>query len=223
MFTYINKCSRNARAIEVSDKAIEPAIKQSFKKIEEILEKKSFVTVKDLVSAKISRNILSDMAKEGLLTRLKPGVYESNNRTVSEFESFVDISVQAPNAVITLISALQFHDLTTENPHRVWVAFERGQRVPKIKYPPIRHVIYSAKSYNYGIEEHTAQGVSFKVYSVSKTIADCFKYRHKIGLDVAIEALKDGFNSNQTSIKEIWDAAKICRVQNVIRPYMEVI
>jgi len=208
--------------INVSDKAVEPVRNLIFKQIEQILENKSVVTVKDLVSAKISRNILADMANKGFLTLIKPGVYESNHRDVSEFESFVDISVQAPNGVVTLLSALQFHGITTENPHRIWVAFLRGQRIPNIEYPPMRHVIYSEKSYRYGIEEHNAQGVTFKVYSVAKTIADCFKYRHKIGLDVAIKALKDGLN-NKTDINEIWVAAKVCRVQNIIRPYMEAI
>jgi len=163
------------------------------------------------------------MAKEGILTRIKPGVYQSNHRNVSEFESFEDISLQAPNAVVTLLSALQFHGLTTENPHQVWIAIQCGQRVPKIKYPPTRHVIFSEKAYKFGIEEHISQGVILKIYSVAKTIADCFKYRHKIGLDVAIEALKDALKSKKASINEIWEAAKICRVQNVIRPYVEPI
>ncbi|MCF6192811.1 MAG: type IV toxin-antitoxin system AbiEi family antitoxin domain-containing protein [Kangiellaceae bacterium] len=208
--------------INVSDKAIEPIRNQIFKQIEQILKNKSVVTVKDLVSANISRNTLADMANEGLLTRIKPGVYESNNRDVSEFESFVDISAQAPNGVIALLSALQFHGITTENPHRIWVAFLRGQRIPSIEYPPMRHVIFSEKAYRYGIEEHIAQGVTFKVYSVAKTIADCFKYRHKIGLDVAIEALKESV-INKIDINEIWEAAKVCRVQKIIRPYMEAI
>lgn len=211
------------KVISVTNKAVEAAQKQAFKQVEKILENKSVVTTKDLVFANISRNTLADMASEGFLTRIKPGVYESKNRNVSEFESFEDISVQAPNAVVTLLSALQYHELTTENPHQIWIAIQRGQRVPKIKYPPTRHVIFSDKSYQYGIEEHISQGVVFKVYSVAKTIADCFKYRHKIGLDVAIEALKDGLNSNKTNINEIWEAARICRVQNIIRPYMEAI
>jgi len=206
----------------MNNKAVEPERKQSYKQIEKILKKQSVVTVKDIVSANISRNLLSDMANQGLITCIKPGIYESNNRDVSEFESFVDISVQAPNAVIALLSALQFHGLTTENPHQVWAAFLRGQRIPNIEYPPMRHVIFSEKAYQYGVEEHNAQGVTYKVYSVAKTIADCFKYRHKIGLDVAIEALKESV-INKTDINEIWDAAKVCRVQNIIRPYMEAI
>jgi len=207
----------------MNKKAVEPVRKQAFKLVDKILARKSVVTIKDLESTNVSRNILADMAKEGILTCIKPGVYESNNRNVSEFESFEDISVQAPNAVVTLLSALQFHELTTENPHQVWIAIQRGQRVPKIKYPPTRHVIFSEKTHKFGIEEHMSHGVILKVYSVAKTIADCFKYRHKIGLDVAIEALKDGLKSKKTNINEIWEAAKICRVQNIIRPYMEAI
>ena len=207
----------------MKDRAAELVREQNRKRVEQLLKGKSVVTVKDAVSAKLSRNLLSDMAKKGLLTRIKPGVYESNHRDVSEYESFVDISVQAPNAVIALLSALQFHDLTKKNPHQIWVAFSRGQRIPKTEYPPMHHVIFSKKTYLYGIEEHKAQGVIFKVYSVAKTIADCFKYRNKIGLDVAIEALKEGLDSRKTTTIEIWEAAKVCRVQNIIRPYMEAI
>jgi len=209
--------------IVMNNKAVEPVREKNRKQIAQLLDEKSVVTVKDAVSAKLSRNMLSDMAKKGLLTRMKPGVYEKNHRDVSEYESFVDISAQAPKAVITLLSALQFHELTTENPHHVWVAFIRGQRVPKVEYPPMHHVIFSEKTYHYGIEEHKAQGVIFKVYSVAKTIADCFKYRHKIGLDIAMDALKEGLNSQKTNAIEIWEAAKICRVQNIIRPYMEAL
>ncbi len=189
----------------------------------QLLNKKAVVTVKDIVSAKMSRNLLANMAKDGQLVCIKPGVYESTQRELSEFESFIDISVQAPKAVITLLSALQFHEITTENPHKIWVAFARSQRVPKIKYPPMRSFLYSEKAYLYGVEHYEAQGVSFKVYSVAKTIADCFKYRNKIGLDVAIDALKEGLKSKKTTNNDIWEAAKVCRVQNIIRPYMEAI
>lgn len=188
-----------------------------------LLNSKGVVTVKDIVSAKMSRNLLAHMARNGQLVRIKPGVYESTQRELSEYESFVDISVQAPKAVITLLSALQFHEITTENPHQIWVAFARGQRVPRIEYPPMRSFLYSNKAYCYGIEQYEAQGVAFKVYSVAKTIADCFKYRNKIGLDVAIGALKEGLSSKKTTINEIWEAAKVCRVQNIIRPYIEAI
>jgi predicted transcriptional regulator of viral defense system len=189
----------------------------------QLIKNKAIITVKDAVRANISRNLLSDLAKKGLIIQIKPGVYEAVERNLSAYESFIELSVLAPNAVISLLSALQFHELTTENPHQVWVAFLRGQRIPKIDYPPTRHVIFSEKSYYYEIEEHTAEGVHFRVYSVAKTIADCFKYRNKIGLDVAIQALKDGLDSKKATVNEIWKAAKICRVHNIIRPYMETL
>ena len=192
-------------------------------KIAKLLAEKGVITLKDTQKAKISRNELSNMAKEGYLTKLKGGVYESKKRKVSEHESLIDVCAQAPKAVITLISALQFHELTTQNPHQVWVAFPRGQRVSKIEYPPIRHVIYSESPYYHGIEEHQIQGVLVRVYSVAKTVADCFKYRNKIGLDVAIEALKESLEVKKTTLDELWLAAKICRVQNVMRPYMEML
>ena len=195
--------------------------KASKGRVADLIRNKAVVTVKEVLAEKISRNTLANLAKKGELVRLKPGVYESIYRDISENESLVDVSAQAPKAIITLLSALQFHGLTTQNPNHVWIAFPRGQRVPKITYPPIRHFIFSDKPYVYGAEKHEVQGVTIQVYSIAKTIADCFKYRNKIGLDVALEALKEGLRENKATRDEIWNAAKICRVQNIIRPYME--
>lgn len=186
-----------------------------------LISKKAVVTVRDAKTGQLSRNTLSNMAKKGQLVRLKPGVYENTNREPSKHESLVDVSAIAPKGIITLLSALQFHDLTTENPRKVWVAFPRGHRVPTIKYPPIRHFIVSENAYEYGVEKHKIQGVTVRVYSVAKTVADCFKYRNKIGFEIAKNALREAINDNKTTRDEIWKAAKVCRVQNIIRPYME--
>jgi predicted transcriptional regulator of viral defense system len=119
------------------------------------------------------------------------------------------------------LSALRFHELTTQAPFEVWLAIDEKARLPKVDYPPIRIVRFSGKSLEFGIQEHRIEGVAVRVYSPAKTIADCFKYRNKIGLDVALEALRDCWQERRATTDELWAAAKVCRVANVMRPYME--
>jgi predicted transcriptional regulator of viral defense system len=133
------------------------------------------------------------------------------------------IADRVPKAIFCLLTALQFHELTTQLPRRVWIAMPRGSHVPQIAYPPLKMVQSDIASYSEGIEVHQRGGATLRVYSVAKTIADCFKHRNAIGLDVALEALKDARAQNKLDVDELWNCAKICRVANVIRPYLEAI
>jgi len=126
-----------------------------------------------------------------------------------------------PNATVCLLSALRIHDLTTQSPYEVWLAIGERDRKPQMVYPPIRIVRFSGASREFGIEKRKIEGVSISVYSAVKTVADCFEYCHKIGLDVAIEALRDCRRSREAIMDEIWEAAKVCRMANVMRPYLE--
>ena len=128
-----------------------------------------------------------------------------------------------PQAVFCLLTALQFHGLTTQLPRQVWLAMPRGSHAPRIDYPPIRMVQYSGQSYSQGIEVFERDQVLLRVYSVAKTVVDCFKHRSAIGLDVALEALKEARAGQRASADELWRFAKICRVANVMRPYLEAI
>lgn len=116
-----------------------------------------------------------------------------------------------------------FHDLTTQSPHEIWLAIPNKAHLLKLDYPPLRIVRFSGAALTQGIETHVVDGVSIRVYSVAKTVADCFKYRNKIGLDVALEALRESRREKRATNDELWHYAKICRVANVIRPYMESI
>ena len=130
------------------------------------------------------------------------------------------VGKQAPNAVVCLLSALQFHGLTTQQPHEVWIAVGVKAHRPAIAWPAVRVVRFSGAALSEGVENHKLEGVPVRVYGIAKTVADCFKYRRKIGIDVAIEALRDALRK-RVSVDEIYRFAKICRVANVIRPYLE--
>lgn len=124
---------------------------------------------------------------------------------------------------VCLLTALQFHELTTQLPRQVWIAMPRGSHPPRVDYPPLKMVQFTGDAYPAGVEEVERDGVRLRVYSVTKTVADCFKHRNKIGLDVALEALKDARAHSNASVDDIWRFAKICRVANVMRPYLEAV
>ncbi len=130
---------------------------------------------------------------------------------------------RVPEAVICLLSALAFHEITTQNPASLCIALRKGARKPALNSPSLRIVRLSGPSLTHGIDKHQVEGVTVRVYSAAKTVADCFKFRNKIGIDVAIEALKDCLRQKKANVNEIYRYAKICRVSNVIRPYMEAL
>lgn len=168
----------------------------------------------------ISPQILQRLYRSGRLIRLGRGLYASIDYQPTEYHSFAEVGTRIPKGVICLLSALQFHDLTTQMPGKVWVAIKRPSRPLRIDIPV--HIVYfSSQAFSEGIEKHNIEGVEIKVYCPAKTVADCFKYRNKIGLDAAIEALRDCLRQKKSSIDEIWKYAKICRVTNIMKPYLE--
>jgi predicted transcriptional regulator of viral defense system len=137
--------------------------------------------------------------------------------------SLAEACKRIPHGVVCLLSALQFHKLTTQAPFEVWLAIGEKARLPKMDYPPLRVVRFSGPALEDAITEQRVEGVIVNVYTPAKTVADCFKYRNKIGLDVALEALRDCWTQRRATMDELWRAAKICRVANVMRPYLESI
>jgi predicted transcriptional regulator of viral defense system len=133
------------------------------------------------------------------------------------------VAKRVPGAVICLLSALAFHEITTQSPPAIWIALRKGARRPALTSPSLRIVRLSGPSLTEGTENHQVEGVPIRIYSAGKTVADCFKFRNKIGLDVAIEALKDCLRQKKANVNEIYRYAKICRVSNVIRPYLEAL
>lgn len=165
---------------------------------------------------------LYQMRESGELIELSRGVYQLATLTELENSDLIAVGKRVESGVICLISALSFHQLTTEIPHKVYLAIPRGKEKPKIDYPPTRVFHFSPETFSAGIEEHNLGGNIIKVYSPEKTIADCFKFRHKIGLDVALEALKLCL-AKKGSRAKILEYAQICRIEKVIKPYLEAL
>lgn len=189
----------------------------------DLARQKGLLRTSDLDAIDAPRVVLTRLTAAGLLDKVGRGLYRLPNYPGSEHEGLVTIATKVPQAVFCLLSSLQFHELTTQLPHQIWIAMPRGSHVPRIDYPPIKMVQMSGEVYNAGIEEHLRDGVKLRVYGVAKTVVDCFKHRNKIGLDVALEALKDARAQRKATADDLWRYAKICRVTNVMRPYLEAI
>lgn len=176
---------------------------------------------RDFVRAGIAREHLSRLVEEGVLVRPGRGLYALSDDAPTEHRSLVEATRLVPLGGICLLSALQFHGLTTQAPFEVWLAINHKARMPKSESPSLRIVRLTGLALNYGIEEYILEGARVRVYSVAKTVADCFKFRNKVGLDVAIEALRDCLRQKKANRDELWNAAKVCRMTNVMRPYLE--
>ncbi len=176
---------------------------------------------RDLDAQGIPRIYLSRLCERGYLSRVGRGLYTIANADISEHHTLAEACKRVPHGVVCLLSALSFHGLTTQAPSRVWLAIDSKARQPKVDYPPMRFVRFSGRTLEAGADEHVVEGVVVRVYNPAKTVADCFKYRNKIGLDVALEALRDCLSQRKCTNDDLWRYAVICRVANVMRPYME--
>ena len=176
---------------------------------------------RDLDAEGIPREYLRRLLGEGRLDRTGRGLYVVAGSKPTPNHTLAEVSKRVPHGVVSLLSALQFHELTTQAPFEVWLAIGEKARLPKVDYPPLRVVRFSGRALEYGIEEHRIEGVVVRVYSPAKTVADSFKYRRKIGLDVALEALRDCWRKRRATMDQLWSAAEACRVANVMRPYLE--
>ncbi|HTF96678.1 MAG TPA: type IV toxin-antitoxin system AbiEi family antitoxin domain-containing protein [Cellvibrio sp.] len=178
---------------------------------------------KDLQDANIPRVVLARLAASGELEKVGRGLYCLADAPISEHESLAQVAIRVPQAVFCLLTALQIHDLTTQLPRELWIAMPRGSHAPRLDYPPLRMIQFSGDAYAEGIEIIQRDQINLRVYCVAKTLVDCFKHRNKIGLDVALEALKEARAQNKLIMDELWHHAKIARVTNVMRPYLEAI
>jgi predicted transcriptional regulator of viral defense system len=186
-----------------------------------IVRRHGIVRPKDIENEGIAREPLLRLFRKGFLDRSARGVYVLANAPITEYHSLAVAAKQVPRGVICLISALQFHGLTTQIPHEVWMALDFKARRPNVSWPPLKVVRFSGQALTLGIEEHTVEGVALKIYSSAKTVGDCFKYRNKIGIDLSIEALRDALRQKKATLNEIHRLAKVCRVARVMRPYLE--
>ena len=193
------------------------------KRIMQYIGQHGMVRPRDIEAIGLPREYLLRLHRQGRHNRSGRGIYTLPDATVTEHHSYAEVAKRVPEAVICLLSALVFHEITTQSPPSIWIALGQGARKPALVSPSLSIIRMSGPSLTEGIENHQVEGVPVRVYSVAKTVADCFKFRNKIGLDVAIEALKDSLRQKKATINEIYRYAKICRVSNVIRPYMEAL
>jgi len=178
---------------------------------------------RDALRLGVRPRTLYRMRAEGDLEELGRGLYRVRGLPKLSNPDLVTISLKIPRGVICLISALAFHELTTQVPHQVWVALPRGTEPPRVPFPPNRIFWFTGPAFTQGVEVHKIDGIPVRVYSPEKTIADCFKYRNKIGLDVTLEALKLYLQRRKVKTDELLRYAAICRVERVIRPYLDAL
>jgi predicted transcriptional regulator of viral defense system len=199
-----------------------PEIDDSAKsRLLDLARKAGILRPRDLDAAGIPREHLRRLLAAGLIERPGRGIYVAAGQKPSPNHSLAQAAKRVPHGVVCLLSALQFHELTTQAPFEIWMAIGEKARLPKVDYPPLRIVRFSGPSLERFVEEHQIEGVPVKIYSPAKTVADCFKYRNKIGLDAALEALRDCWRRRRATMDDLWAAAKTCRVANVMRPYLE--
>ncbi len=195
-------------------------------KTEEVIEiarTSGILRPRDLDRSGIPRVYLRRLVRKGLLVRDGSGLYTLPDAKVTESRTLAEVSKRVPNGVVCLLSALRFHGLTTQAPSEVWIAIDPKAWKPKVDSLPLRVVRMSGKALAEGVKEHQIEGVIVKIYNPAKTVADCFKFRNKIGLDVALEALRDYRHKQRVSMDDVWRYAKICRVARVMRPYLEAL
>ncbi|KAF0241474.1 MAG: hypothetical protein FD167_4003 [bacterium] len=197
--------------------------KTKAEKLLQLIKKQGMIKTTDIVKQGFSREYIKRFYDQGLLVKLSRGIYMLSDAPIKENLSLAEVSKRVPNGVICLLSALRFHGLTTQSPYEVWVAIGHKTHPPKLDSTSIHVNYFSSKALDLGVEEHIIAGVNVKIFSAAKTVIDCFKFRNKIGLDIAIEALKDCWYQHKSTLAELWHFAKACRMQNVIRPYLEVV
>jgi len=181
------------------------------------------VTTHEIAEAGIHRQVLSRLVAAGQIERVVRGLYKLPAQPITEHHGLAMAASLVPQGVVCLLSALQFHGIGTQLPFEIWIAIDRRSRRPALKYPPLRILRFSGFALTEGVERQRIEGQSVQVYGVAKTLADCFKYRNKIGLDVALEALREAWRARRFTMDELDHYARICRVQRVMRPYLEAL
>jgi predicted transcriptional regulator of viral defense system len=190
-------------------------------RIIKLARERAALRLREVTGLGIHPEYVRRLVADGTLVREGRGLYRLADADVTESHSLAEAAKRVPSGIVCLLSALAFHQIGTQLPHQVWLAIDIKARRPRVDYPPLRIVRFSGEALRTGIDTHSIQGVGVRVYSPGKTVADCFKYRNKIGLDVALEALREGWRDRRFTMDELWSYAKTCRVANVMRPYLE--
>lgn len=189
--------------------------------LKELFDGATVLRSRDLEQLGLSRTRIREAMDVGELERVGRGLYALSGAEPSEHHSLVQVAKRVPHSAICLLSALRFHDLTSQNPHQVWIAIGPKDRKPKLAHPPLKVVRYGDERFEIGLENHQLEGTFVRVYSVARTVVDLFSYRNKVGLDVALEALREGWKSRRFTLAEVNRIAGLCRMSMVMKPYLE--
>jgi len=190
----------------------------------EFAAKNKFFRASDAeAQTQVSRVYLQRLVERGNLVRTARGLYSLAGDDFTETRDVLEVAARVPRGVLCLLSALRFHELTTQNPSEIWLAIERGQRVPKVENVPVRVFRFAVKVYEAGIETHQIEGAEVKVYSAAKTVADCFRYQREVGFDVALEALRDAWAKRKATMEELYHFAAIRNIKNKMLPYLRTL
>ena len=188
-----------------------------------MIEKMGLVRPAEMEARGVARARLYRLVRQGLVERRARGIYVAAGHAPTAEHTLAQVAIRVPAGVFCLLTALRFHGLTTQSPAEVWIALPEKARKPRMDYPRLRVARFSGSALTEGIERHRVEGVEMRVYSAAKTVADCFKYRNKLGIDVAVEALRDFSRRNRGGATELARFARICRVARVMQPYLDAI
>jgi predicted transcriptional regulator of viral defense system len=191
--------------------------------LDQLFGNASVLRSKELEERGLSRTAIHEAVVAGRLERVGRGLYALPGGEVGEHHSLVVVTRRVPHARICLLSALRFHDLTTQAPHEVWIAIGPKDRRPEVGHPPLRVFRYGPSHSEVGLEEHVVEGTTLKVYSVARTVVDLFRYRNKVGIEVALEALREGWRERRFTLAELNRIARACRMSRVMKPYLEAL
>jgi predicted transcriptional regulator of viral defense system len=189
----------------------------------QVIRRLGVVRPADLEAHGIPRRRMYDLVRKGKVERHARGIYAASNHPHTAEHALAQVAKRVPSGVICLLTALRFHELTTQAPAEMWIALPEKARKPRLDYPRLRVTRFSGPALTEGIETHRIEGVDVRVYSAAKTVADCFKYRNKVGIDVAVEALRDFSRRHRGGATELARFARICRVTRVMQPYLDAI
>jgi predicted transcriptional regulator of viral defense system len=198
-------------------------VKTPSEKAVALVRRTGIIRARELTREGVTREHLRRLLQRGQLQRIGVGLYSLPGADISEHRSLAEACSRVPRGVICLLSALRFHNLTTQNPFEVWMAIPHKAWRPKGEGVRLRLMHLSGHALTSGVEEHRIEGVPVRIFNPAKTVADCFKFRNKIGLDVALEALRDYRRKHRSGMDELWRFAKVCRVTAVMRPYLEAL
>jgi predicted transcriptional regulator of viral defense system len=183
----------------------------------------AFFRPRDVLSLGLSFRQLQRLVVAGTVEKIGGGVYRLSEVEPDAFETIAMVAAAAPDVIICLLSALRVHEIGTQSPHQVWLAIDRKARIPRRLPARVRIVRFSGPMLTYGVVTQSIQGVKVRLTNPARTVVDCFRYRNKIGLDVAMEALRDAVRSRKAIVSEIDRAAEVCRIRTVIGPYLEAL